>query len=444
MSFHPHVQSFLYALDREGIEIVKDCIYECGKANSDMTDDDRWAIIQRFEIGMGRAIFEAGYSLHAAVGPVGPFSVNQEMIDHVKTVDKDKGSDVKILGSHNSKDMTTIWTEYSTPFALPWGDDIWNPNALRLIGNGSPPSFSDMVFFKASRFYMIPGMEDIGYEKQYLGHFADVKPIKSLSLRSLSDTIDVCEVAKTDFRKASKLFAIVTGMMHSGTSILSQLLMSAPDVYGAAECGLLEAKTPSDFVNIDPFYDWVVGTDAGGHWALDEGSRDKIVNARCDAEMYATLRTYSPLYHYGMNKDSMILDKTPGYMLHLVDVMDRTPGVPIVVTQMTEEDTRKALDKRYSNNPDLMARVLRQIQKNEEQLKLSLAKYPDRIHITNTSRWYEDPDEVLQSTYDFLGIEWKSEYLTMDAVNAKRVPGSVKTVPFTKERNSKISVVYQV
>jgi hypothetical protein len=439
LSFHPHVQSFLYALDREGLEIIKDHVYDCGIYNKDMSETGRWNLIKRYEIGMGRAILQAGYRLSALVGAMGPFTIGQSDIDSIKAdVGEQASKDALVLGLHKEDN---IWTDASSPYILPWGDDLWNPHALRMIGNDTSPLWSDIVFFKASRGYMLPGMEEIGYED--LDFFGSIDALQDLSSTSSSVNTNICETAKTNFREASGLSVIVTGMMHSGTSILSQLIMSAPDVFGGVEWGLLMAKKPSEFADVHPFYEWMIRDDAEGLWALSESSRDLIVNARCDAEMYATLRQRSPLYHYGYNLNSTILDKTPGYMSRLVEVMDRTPGIPVVVTQKNDADMAKALEKRYANDPKTMFEVKRLVQNNREQLKLAQEKYPGRIHIANTSDWHDKPNEIMEGVFDFLGLKWKPEYLTMDAVNAKRVQGSVKTAPFTRKKNEGISVVYQ-
>jgi len=69
----------------------------------------------------------------------------------------------------------------------------------------------------------------------------------------------------------------------------------------------------------------------------------------------------------------------------------------------------------------------------DESIKKAAEKYPDRLHIANTTLWYDEPDKVMKGVYDFLGLEWKSEYLTMEAFNSKHVPGSVQAKPFNKQ-----------
>lgn len=441
LSFHPHVQSFVYALDREGIDIIRDSVYACGIANKDMTEKERWKLIQRYEIGMGRAMFQAGFSISSLIGPLGGFSIGPNDIDQIKlAVGEEKYTSWKHqLGLHS---VANIWTDTSTPYGLPWGDDMWNPHALRMIGNGMMPHLRDLVFFKASRLYMISGMEDIGYDSEHQEDFLSIGEAVQ-QLPTPNNETDICELAKTDFRKAGNVFAIVTGMMHSGTSMLAQLIMSDQAAYGGVECGLMMAKEPSDFANVHPFFEWMIRDDAEGLWGLSTENRAELMNARCDAEMYNTLHRTSPLYHYGTNKNSHILDKTPGYIVRLVEVMDRTPGVPVVIAKKSALDMEQSLIKRYGDQPETMALVKDWLGIAEQQLELALKKYPDRVHITNTSRWYEEPNEVMKGTFDFLGLDWDPEYLSMNAVNNRRPPGSVFTVPFTTKKSEAISVVYE-
>jgi len=58
---------------------------------------------------------------------------------------------------------------------------------------------------------------------------------------------DICKAAEINFRSASGVFAIITGLEHSGTTITSSLIMSAPNLFGVFECSLLKADTPSKF-----------------------------------------------------------------------------------------------------------------------------------------------------------------------------------------------------
>jgi len=126
-----------------------------------------------------------------------------------------------------------------------------------------------------------------------------------------------------------------------------------------------------------------------------------------------------------------LVDKTPGYLSRLVKVMDRTPGVPVVVAKKTDSDLRWSWKKRnYTDD-----RIDWELAMREKSLEDAIKKYPGRVHVANTSRWYEDPNEVLQGVYDFLDLEWHEEYLNMKALNTIKVPGSVQSIPFNISNN---------
>lgn len=58
----PHINSFLYAFDYVGVQLAISggAIYDCLKGEG---GDDRWSIMTRYEIGMSKAILEAGYMI---------------------------------------------------------------------------------------------------------------------------------------------------------------------------------------------------------------------------------------------------------------------------------------------------------------------------------------------------------------------------------------------
>ena len=231
---------------------------------------------------------------------------------------------------------------------------------------------------------------------------------------------DVCDASKKDFRSASGLYGILTGCEHSGTTITSQIIMSAPNLFGAVEGGMLMVNEPRDFSKALPFYNWTLSP---GNWNLTEVQRDSLVKSECFADLYIKLRQYSPIYQWPVNSNSWVFDKTPGYIRRLVEVMDLTPGVPVVVTQKPFADQVKSLQKRDHVAPE------DHIHEGEKSLRKALAKYPDRIHVINMTEFYQNPNGIMDETFRFLGLTWKPEYLNMSAINAKVPPEVGRVVP---------------
>ena len=56
---------------------------------------------------------------------------------------------------------------------------------------------------------------------------------------------------------------IVTGLAHGGTTVTSELIMTAPGLLGPFETGFLLANRPAAFINTKPFAEWTQGTGAG-------------------------------------------------------------------------------------------------------------------------------------------------------------------------------------
>ena len=53
-----------------------------------------------------------------------------------------------------------------------------------------------------------------------------------------------------------KIVAIVTGMQHSGTTYLNNVINSHPRIMSGFECGILLGNL-RNFVNVKPFSDWL-------------------------------------------------------------------------------------------------------------------------------------------------------------------------------------------
>jgi len=426
MSFHPHVQSFAMATDQVGIGIIKnsDAVYDCGVYNDQsMTEEQRWKIIDRYEIGMSRQIMNAGYTINSLIGALGDsFSINK---DDINTIIERAQINSAAKPVFQSTDKN-IWDSNTENFLLPYGDDIWSEHALLSTANGGIPSWSDFVFFKASREILLPAINDeVQYDDPSL---VILKPFRNTSLPTYHEdpSRDICEEAKTNFRKVSKLSVIVTGYEHSGTTMLAQLIKSDPSLFGGFECGLLLSKEKLLNDIRKPFYDWLIWDMRNDLWGLNNESRDLVVHgARCDAEMYSRLHKYSPLFHRAPNNNSMILDKTPAYMDRLVEAMDRSPGVPVVVTTRTAVKMTQSFKKRGYSDEWIEAKI----QRAEKNLAAAISKYPDRIHMADTTLWTTAPNEVMEGVFNFLGLDWRPEYLTMNALNTKRIPGSIISKP---------------
>ena len=238
----------------------------------------------------------------------------------------------------------------------------------------------------------------------------------------------ICEKSKHSFKEASGLAVIVTGMERSGTTIVSRLIMSHPTLMGGFEGGVLLGSSPADFEHIHPFYEWMTGPQY--MWNLTSSQRNEMVHgSSCHAEMYHTLRQKSPLFSQGrqLSRHKMYLvDKTPRYVYTLPTIMERAPEIPVVVMERDYEELVEAWARRGVNE------TATQEKRNQFRYNLESAQtlYPDRIHVVNVTRFYQDPNQVMSEVFTFLNLTWNETYLGMEAYNAK-LPRSLHQPPFS-------------
>lgn len=241
---------------------------------------------------------------------------------------------------------------------------------------------------------------------------------------------ETCRIAQTNFSQASGLFVIVTGMEHSGTTLVSELLMSAPRLFGAFESGFLLEDSPKDFHKRQTFFKWSIQTVTSSlHWGLTRKQRDQYVTrSACLAEMYRRVHEASPLFKLPKNADSWIIDKTPSYIYNLTRILQLTPGVPIVVTVKDQDAQLQSLIKRGVRRKGAMSRIAGA----SRALQDAQAVYPERIFTVNMTDLYLNPNTVMERLFQHLSIgPWDPSFLTMQALNAKGAAlGRCKVPPF--------------
>jgi hypothetical protein len=253
-----------------------------------------------------------------------------------------------------------------------------------------------------------------------------------LDTTSDKDDDDVCNIRK--FREKSGLFAIITGIEHSGTTITSSLVMNAPNLYGAFESGMLLFEPSRESINnTEPmFYKGFSASVSRHFWGLSEIHREELfVKARCPAEQYNLLRRNSPIYN--VHNTSWIVDKTPAYYHKLFSIMQRTPGVPVVVTQKEDESVIRSLKKRGAKEFD----IKRRLANFHREIKLCKSNFPEHIYVLNHTTFTTHPNKIMTELFAFLGLIWDPSYLTNEALNQKgKLIGRPPIPGFDQERSS--------
>jgi len=95
----------------------------------------------------------------------------------------------------------------------------------------------------------------------------------------------------------SALRAIVTGLEHTGTTVLSMMLFNAPCVIGAWETGFLLANTPGDIRKVLPWLRWHMNMERKYMFMLKPSDVDALEKARDFPEMLDALRNRSHIFN---------------------------------------------------------------------------------------------------------------------------------------------------
>lgn len=134
-----------------------------------------------------------------------------------------------------------------------------------------------------------------------------------------------------------KLYLIITGAEHSGTTFLSQIIYSIPEVYSAFETGLL---LRNDFRECKPFCEWI-HKEKGNHWGVPKTIDffDKKLTFDDKYKLLFEHKGGGDSFVQNMMRDSpVIVDKTPAYIRNLQFVRKNSKNIPIIITLKSSGD----------------------------------------------------------------------------------------------------------
>lgn len=227
-----------------------------------------------------------------------------------------------------------------------------------------------------------------------------------------------------DFNNTSThgLRAIVTGLEHSGTTLTGSLLFNSPCVIGAHETGYLISDSPKVIERAQPWFEWNVARShhKSLNYRLIPSDIQAMRNTTTFFHMYHVLRHRSYLFN-DLNdeeyceKPYQMIDKTPRYVYpqYFERILDKTPGVPVVVTQKNYETLQKSWNRRKGNlTREFYDETFNNVWKMKE-------KYPNRILLIHEEDLMEHPDAVMTDVFNHVGLDWKTEYLQMEGLLKK-------------------------
>ena len=230
-----------------------------------------------------------------------------------------------------------------------------------------------------------------------------VRAVLSIALvvasASPASAVSNCE-AKWSSSRPAPLVGIVTGLEHSGTTIMSWQIKNMPGVWSGFELGFLNATTPADFAG-SKFAAMMTSRYARTHlWNISAEGMRRIYDAPCFFDMYERLIEVDG-YFRAMPRGVRVLDKSPCYVRDLSAVLRRVPGVPCIV--MVKGGVR----------PSGLVEAIE-------------AGLGSRIMEVGYRVFLQRPQAVMRRVIQFLNLDvsaWRDEFLlNMDGVRLKLEP----------------------
>lgn len=221
---------------------------------------------------------------------------------------------------------------------------------------------------------------------------------------------------------APSLSFLICGLEHSGTTMVSDLFREHPDVDSGFECGVLLCSQPSDFLNYEPFCNhMVVG------WGIDQLDFERACMSSTFDEFYAKLFERSSLL--AQKSARYIFDKTPRYITDLGRVQQRS-NRPIVAVikdprSLALSDFKRSrysldqIDAWYEPWRDPKIAYMR-----SAYLGYQYAWQDDGCFVVRLEDICFDARNTVSAIYEFVGLEFESEYLSLRSKRFNNTSGS--------------------
>ena len=200
---------------------------------------------------------------------------------------------------------------------------------------------------------------------------------------------------------------VITGIEHSGTTLLSSLIKQNSLLAGGFECGFLLADRPHDFKNVLPWYEWMQEPVTVHQWGVSAEHMERICSANSWEQAYRRLLKYSPVFD--RDGTQQIFDKTARYMICLDDVLDKLPDyIPCIVIEKDVEDLWRSHKKRNATLEDFCLHFERYY----NGLRRAVKKHGEKIHRVNYEVLCNNLPEQLKDIFSIIDLEFKDEYVS--------------------------------
>ena len=206
---------------------------------------------------------------------------------------------------------------------------------------------------------------------------------------------------------------IVTGLAHGGTTVMSELIMTAPGLLGPFETGFLLPNRPAAFINTKPFAEWTQSTGAGSLGLAGPHFRE-LLRQRTHLDMYSYALREAPMF-VGTNTTRFV-DKTPAYWEKLELILRRAPGVPVVFVYKTRATAHRSwVQKRHAGEASFRGMW------NRFTWQLGIAQRHPRVHtVSFEDLFVHRKGRTRKALFEFLGLKGFSPDFSGRALAAKR------------------------
>jgi len=231
---------------------------------------------------------------------------------------------------------------------------------------------------------------------------------------------------------------VITGIEHSGTTLLSTLLKQDPSLNCGFECGFLLADSPLEFKQVHPWYKWMQEPVSVQQWGLTAGQLERICASRTWEEAYRKLIKFSPVFDKELFQQ--VCDKTPRYLDCLDTVLDKLPGfVPCLVIEKDAESLWRSHKKRNIPFEEFSEVYL----KYNNGLRRGLQRHGNRIHRVSYEALCNNLTEELSYIFSIVDLPFKSEYVSRNNNRIQRYYERIKSEiePLTKEEEDSLNIL---
>ena len=217
------------------------------------------------------------------------------------------------------------------------------------------------------------------------------------------------------------LKGIVAGFTKSGTTLVNAVLNKHPEICNGFETGLLYEDNLIDFLKKDSREKIHHFNILKTGWELTDGDIEYICSSEDWFEAYERLRERSPLVK---NKNSLIIDKTPRYLLKLSKVLKKIPNIPCV---LMVRDPRAVIcsnllgvekHSKKLNRKQIAQSILELCQyynlNRTKYLEAIKNGYANRILVVQHEKLCLEPEKYFKKIFDFLKLDFSNSYLNLE------------------------------